>query len=219
MNFHDRHSAGKVLGAELRQTLDHTENTFVLGIVKGGVPIAYEVAKELGISFHAFVVNKIVVPGHSQVAIGAVAPEDTVIINRSIADELQISSPMIKTMVEAGFESVWEGVRKYNCGDYARLPYSRVVLVDDGVATGASMKAAAQSLRRLGVTHIHVGVPVAAREGCETMRSIADAVTCLNIPEPFFSVEHWYDDFSPVTDEEVYTLLKDADGCHSRKSS
>jgi putative phosphoribosyl transferase len=211
MIFEDRQVAGKELARKLSRDLLDTTDTVVLGLASGGVPIAYEVSRELGVVFQIFVVNKLSLPGHEEVAIGAVAPENTVVINRPIADELQVSSLTIQGMVDTGFGRVADFVRRYKCGDYRRLAYSQVVLVDDGVATGSSMKAAIQALRRCGVKRIHVGVPVAAKEGCEMLRHIVDGVTCLHVPEPFFSVEHWYRNFGQVTENDVHRLLEKAE--------
>jgi erythromycin esterase-like protein/predicted phosphoribosyltransferase len=175
---------------------------------RGGVPVAYEVARSLGAPLDVFVVRKLGVPGYEEVAMGAVATGGVRVLNDEIVSGLGIPSYVIETVAAREQKEVTRRERAYRGGRPAPDARGRtVILVDDGLATGATMKAAILALRLLHPARIVVAVPIASSKTCEEMRSLADEVVCAVTPEPFDAVGRWYEDFSQTTDGEVRTLL------------
>jgi putative phosphoribosyl transferase len=205
--FRDRLDAGRVLAGRLAHHAGDPR-VVVLGLPRGGVPVAYEVAGALGVPLDIFLVRKLGVPGQEELAMGAIASGGVRVLNRSVVDRLGITEEEIEAVarIEEGVLAARE--ETYRDGR-PPLPVegATVVLVDDGLATGASMRAAVAALRRRGPAAVTVAVPVAAPETCETMRLIADEVVCACTPEPFYAVGLWYEDFSPTSDDDVRSLL------------
>lgn len=209
--YADRRQAGRVLASALAGHAGRRD-TLTLGLPRGGVPVAYEVARRLGSPLDVFVVRKLGVPGHEELAMGAVAAGGVVILNESVVQYLRIPDADIEAAAAGELGELARQERAYRDD---RPPVDAagktVFLVDDGLATGATMRAAIAGLRRLGPARVVVAVPIAAPTACEELRTDADEVVCAATPEPFYSVGQWYVDFSQTTDEEVRTLLAEAE--------
>jgi predicted phosphoribosyltransferase len=183
----------------------------ILALPRGGVPVAYEVALALNVPLDIFIVRKLGLPGQEELAIGAIASDGIRVLNRDIIRMLNVPEEVIQFVVRRELEELRRQERLYR-GDRP-LPEVRdraVILIDDGLATGASMRAAVAGLRTRQPARIVVAVPAAAAETCDALRSEVDEVVCVMTPEPFYGVSRWYEDFSQITDEEVRALLEEA---------
>jgi predicted phosphoribosyltransferase len=180
----------------------------VLALPRGGVPVGYEVAQALGAPMDVFVVRKLGMPGHPELAMGAIATGGVRVMNDEVVTWYQPSAAAIDAVTRAELLELERRERAYRDGR-PRLPVEgrTVILVDDGLATGSTMRAAVLAMRRLRPARVIVAVPVGARETCEALRDVADEVVCPLVPEPFSAVGLWYVDFSQTTDEEVRQLL------------
>src|SRR2546423_456289 len=205
--FRDRRDAGRMLAEKLAAYANRPD-VFVLALPRGGVPVACEVARAFGAPLDIFVVRKLGVPGYEELAMGAVATGGVRALNDQIVDRLGIPTHLIDAVAEREQQELARRERLYRGGRPPPDVSGRtVILVDDGLATGATMSAAVAALRQLQPARIVVAVPTASPETCEEMRSKADDVVCGITPEPFHAVGRWYRDFSQTTDEEVRTLL------------
>lgn len=204
--FRDRVDAGVQLAAEFDDSWPGRPDVVVLGIPRGGVPVAFEVARVLGAPLDVLLVRKLGVPGHEELAFGAVAGGGLRVLNPEVTGTL---SPGAVAEVTARQRLQLASREASYRGDHPPLDLGgrTIVLVDDGLATGASMRAAAAAARRQGPAALVVAVPVGASSTCEALESEVDAVMCAFRPEPFVAVGSWYDDFSPTTDDEVRRLL------------
>ena len=210
MLFRDRTEAGQLLAAQLRAYADRPD-VLVLGLPRGGVPVAYEVAQALHAPLDVFVVRKLGLPGQEELAVGAIASGGARVLNDEVVRALEIPDDVIDSLAAQQQAELERRERVYR-GDRPR-PDIRgrvVILVDDGLATGSTMRAAIAALRHQGPARIVVAVPVAAAETCEELRAIADEIVCLQTPEPFYAVGLWYHDFGQTSDEEVRELLDHA---------
>lgn len=209
MRYRDRRDGGRALAEQLR-AYTGVRDGLVLALPRGGVPVGYEVAQALKLPLDVFVVRKLGAPGQEELAIGAVASGGIRVLNEQIVSRLGMNESAIDAIAAREVEEVSRREKLYR-GD--REPVSRgvegktVILVDDGIATGASMSVAVQSLRAGNPAKIVVAVPVAAAENCELLRSEADDVICARMPPRFSAVGEWYQDFRQTTDEEVAELL------------
>jgi predicted phosphoribosyltransferase len=205
--FKDRIDAGKRLALELAGYAERAD-VVVLGLPRGGVPVAEQVAVGLGATLDVFVVRKVGVPGHEELAMGAVASGGVRVGNREVLDHLGVDDETFRRAVERERKEVERRERQYR-GDRepAELAHKIAILIDDGLATGASMRAAVEAVRVHRPARIVIAVPVAPLARCEELRSVADAVICATTPEPFFAVGQWYEDFSQTTDDEVRQVL------------
>src|SRR5258705_7270953 len=203
----DRREAGRVL-AEKLAAYANRRDVLVLALRRGGVPVGYEVARALGAPLDVFVVRKLGVPGHDELAMGAVATGGVRVLNEDVVRALGIPDYVIDA-VAAWEERELERRERVYRGDRPppEVRGRTVILVDDGLATGATMHAAVQALRRRQPTRIVVAVPTAAPETCEALRPEVDEIVCAVTPEPFYAVGLWYENFSQTTDEEVRELL------------
>lgn len=209
MRFQDRSEAGKHLALKLHR-FTHDPHTVVLALPRGGVPVAYEVARALHLPLDVFIVRKLGVPGHSELAMGAIASGGVRVLNEEVVDYLHIPEEAIAQVAKSEQRELERRERLYR-GPRA-MPSLRgktVLLVDDGLATGATMKAAVAALRLQQPARIIVAAPVAARTTCEAFEAIADDIVCIcdRTYEPFHAVGLWYDDFRQTTDAEVRVLL------------
>lgn len=213
MLFRDRTDAGQQLGVRLRiffdQNDEETAQVLVLGLPRGGIPVAFEVAAVLNAPLDIFVVRKLGAPGHEELAMGAIASGGIRELNAEVIDALKITASEIEETVAREGRELERREQLYR-RDRAPLQVCgrSVVLVDDGLATGYTMRAAMAALRRQRPEKIVVAVPVAARSICEEAEKEADAVVCLYTPLEFTAVGEWYEDFAQTSDDEVRSLLE-----------
>ena len=186
-------------------------NTVVLALPRGGVPVGYEVALALKTPLEVFVVRKLGVPGNSELAMGAIASGGACILNRELIQDLGISSELLQNVIEGETAILKQREIAYEClGQSADLTSKTVILVDDGAATGATMRVAVQALRQRHVPRIIVGLPTASSQAADRLRSVADEVITLVESDYFPSVGNWYQQFDQTTDEEVIQCLQTA---------
>ena len=183
----------------------------ILALPRGGVPVAYEVALALNVSLDIFLVRKLGLPGREELAIGAIASGGVRILNSDIVRMLSVPEEVINFVARRELQELQRRERLYRGNRPSpEVRDRKVILIDDGLATGASMRAAVAGLRAQHPSRIVIAAPAAAAETCAALRSDADEVICAITPEPFYGVSRWYEDFSQVTDEEVRTLLENA---------
>jgi putative phosphoribosyl transferase len=207
MLFHDRRDAGKRLAGKLTKYADQRD-LVILGLPRGGVPVAFEVATTLHAPLDVFIVRKIGFPGQPEFAIGAIA-SGVCILNRPLIDAYQIPMDIVnKTIAEEKIELERRELTYLPGRNLSHLPWKNVILIDDGLATGATMNAGVMALRKAGCEHLVVGVPVGAADICETFRKHVDEIVCDETPPNLSSVGQWYEDFSQTTDDEVRQLLQ-----------
>jgi predicted phosphoribosyltransferase len=205
--FADRIHAGRVLAGVLRSR-GIEGDAVVLGLARGGVPVAAEVARGLDLPLDVFVVRKIGVPGHEELALGAIASGGVRVLNLDVLSAIAVPDEVIEDLTAREREELERREREYRDGGTAVDVRGRAaILVDDGLATGSSMRAAVEALRRRDAGRIVVAVPVAPPAACAELERSADEVVCARTPEPFMAVGAWYDDFRQVTDEDVRRLL------------
>lgn len=211
MFFEDRRAAGRFLASSLSD-LRTRPNVVVLALPRGGVPVGYEVARSLDAPLDIFVVRKLGVPGHEELAMGAIASGGIRLVSWDLVRQLGIPDQIIEAVAAREQRELERREREYRDG---RPPIDvrgrTVVLVDDGLATGASMRAAVEALRAKHPAQIIVAVPVAAAATCAEFESEVDQVVCGITPQQFLAVGQWYQDFSPTTDVEVRELLRRAE--------
>jgi predicted phosphoribosyltransferase len=209
MQFLDRRDAGRQLAAELSAYADHPA-VVVLGLPRGGVPVAYEVARSLRAPLDVFVVRKLGVPAHRELAMGAIASGGTRVLNADVIDGLGITAATVESVAARELVELDRQQRTYRGSQpFPNLTGRTVIIVDDGLATGSTMRAAVRALRQNNPRRIIVAVPVAAPETARSLREEADVV-CLSTPAEFHAVSTWYADFSQIGDEEVRNLLEAA---------
>jgi predicted phosphoribosyltransferase len=207
MLFSDRRAAGQVLAHRLADYARRA-NTVVLGLPRGGVPVAGEVAHLLDLPLDIFVVRKLGCPGHEELALGAIASGGVQVLNVEVLANLGIERDVVRLIADRETQEVARREKAYR-GDRPPLDVCgrTVIVVDDGLATGASMTVAVIALRRLGVAKTIVAVPVGSPATAQKLRSVADEVVCAYTPEEFHAVGEFYHDFSQTSDDEVRALL------------
>ena len=207
MRYRDRREAGRVLGERLA-SLAGRQDILVLGLPRGGVPVAWEVARRLGAPVDVFVVRKLGFPGHEELAMGAIASGGVRVLNPEVV-AYGVTRDDIERVTEQERRELERRERLFR-GDRPpiRVADRTVILVDDGLATGSTMRAAVRALRQEQAGRIIVAVPIASPSTCAEMEDEADEVVCAATPEPFRAVGLWYDDFTQTTDEEVHELLE-----------
>jgi predicted phosphoribosyltransferase len=208
MLFRDRTEAGRLLARSLLRYADDP-NVVVLALPRGGVPVAYEVAEALHAPLDVFLVRKLGVPGHEETAMGAIATGGVCVLNEDTVRILGLSEEDIDSIVAGEEQELNRRERAYRGN---RRPLNvrgrTVILIDDGLATGSTMRAAVEALRKQQPARIVVAVPVGAPETCAEFEDVADEAICAVTPEPFYAVGIWYRDFSQTSDEEVRELLR-----------
>ncbi|TQF12119.1 phosphoribosyltransferase [Myxococcus llanfairpwllgwyngyllgogerychwyrndrobwllllantysiliogogogochensis] len=208
--FQDRSTAGRALAERLAHH-GHRPETRVLALPRGGVPVGYEVARALGAPLDVFVVRKLGTPGHEELAMGAIATGGVRVLNPEVIEEVGIPLEQIDAVAAREGRELERREASYRQGRPALDVRGRnVILVDDGLATGSSMRAAVAALRKQGPARIVVAVPVAPLETCEDIATLADETVCVRTPEPFFAVGLWYRQFEQTSDAEVRDLLERA---------
>ena len=206
--FRDRKEAGRQLGTALFVRFGNRDDTIVLARPRGGVPIGYEVARALNAPLDVFIVRKLGMPGHEEFAMGAIASGGVRVLNEEIFAQQPIPMHVVDAVAQREMRELERRERSYR-GSKPPLDVrdKTVLVVDDGLATGSTMRAAVRALRQMEPRAIVVAVPVAAAQTCDEFRSEVDDIVCLRTPEPFQAVGLWYLDFSQTTDEEVHELL------------
>lgn len=207
MRFRDRREAGRLLAQRLGAYKGRAD-LLVLALPRGGVPVAFEVARELEAPLDVLLVRKLGLPGHEELAIGAVATGGIRVLDEDLLAQFGISEEMLGPIVEREQRELLRRERAYRGAAPPRdVRDKTVILVDDGLATGSSMRAAVLALRQRAPARLVVAVPVAPPSSCTALREQADDVVCARTPEPFAAVGQWYEDFSQTSDEEVRELL------------
>jgi predicted phosphoribosyltransferase len=210
MLFENRRHAGSVLAGLLKHYADRPD-VLVLALPRGGVPVAFEVARALNAPLDVFVVRKLGVPGQEELAMGAIATGDVRVLNNDIVRCLGLSEEVIDRVTAREKKELERREHIYRGDNTPPLVQGHtVILVDDGLATGSTMRAAVAALRRQQPSRIVVAVPVASPEACEELGSEVDETICAATPRPFQGVGRWYQDFSQTSDEEVHELLAQA---------
>ncbi len=207
MRFRDRAEAGRQL-AERLTTYAGRRDVIVLGLPRGGIPVAHEVAARLGARMDVFLVRKLGVPGHPELAMGAIAAGGIEVLSRDLIRDLGVPHALVEQVAVRERIELERRDALYRGGRAPTVVRDRtVIVVDDGLATGSTMQAAILALRQQAPARIVVAVPVGARESCDDLRRLADEVVCVSMPEPFRAVGLWYEDFGQTTDEDVKALL------------
>ncbi|MFP4564395.1 MAG: phosphoribosyltransferase [Spirochaetia bacterium] len=211
MKFKDRREGGKRLAGHLSDYANRND-VIVLGLPRGGVPVADEVAKELKAPLDVFLVRKIGVPGQKELAMGAISSGGGRVLNSDIVESLNISQDDIRRVEEEEREELERREREFR-GNRGELDVRNktVILVDDGLATGASMRAAVTAVKNMSPKEVVVAVPSAARDSAESLEKEADRVIAVTTPEPYMAVGAWYENFGQTGDEEVKEILSGAD--------
>jgi putative phosphoribosyl transferase len=206
--FRDRPQAGQLLSKKLAGYANR-EDVIVLALPRGGVPVAREIARSLRTPLDVFLVRKLGVPGQEELAMGAIASGGVRILNQDIVQAMAIPTHVIDSVTATEVQELARRERLYRGDRPAPDVMSRtVILVDDGLATGATMRAAVAALRRMKPKRIVIAVPIAAVPTRQEFAREVDEIVCLHTPEPFFSVGFWYDDFSQTTDEDIREMLE-----------
>jgi putative phosphoribosyl transferase len=205
--YKNRSQAGRELAKAL-QPCANRPDVLILALPRGGVPVAYEVAKALNIPLDLMLVRKLGLPGHEELAIGAIATGGIRVLNTEVIEGMAISEAQIERIAAAELQELRRRERAYR-GERpnAEVQGHGVILIDDGLATGATMQAAIAAIRQQRPAEILVAVPVAPKDTVALLRDQADAVICPATPEPFLGVGRWYEDFTQITDAEVRELL------------
>ena len=208
--YQDRADAGQRL-ASLLSVYAHRQDVVVLALPRGGVPVGFEVASALGAPFDVFVVRKLGVPGHEELAMGAIASGGVRVLDRNVMRLADVDDVAVERITAVEQRELERREQQFR-GDrpFPDLRGKVVILVDDGLATGSTMRAAVAALRLEGPSRVIVAVPVAAPDVCDAFRSVADDIVCAATPVPFHAVGLWYDDFTQTTDDEVRELLERA---------
>jgi predicted phosphoribosyltransferase len=207
--FADRHDAGRRLAQRLTHYAGRGD-VVVLALPRGGVPVAFEVARALEAPLDVFVVRKLGVPGHEELAMGAIASGGVMVLNTDVVASTGVTVAEIEDVFARELETLISQEQAYRGSRPGVEVGGRVaIVVDDGLATGATMRAAVKALQDRGVARIVVAVPTAPRETCELLRREVDEVVCASMPDPFMAVGLWYRDFAPVSDVRVRELLAD----------
>ncbi len=210
MQFRDRTDAGRKLARYLAHHADQPD-VLVLALPRGGVPVAFAVAQALHAPLDVFLVRKLGVPGHEELAMGAIASNGVRVLNEDVVRDLGLADEAIARVAAREEAELTRRERAYRDDrPPPEIAGRTVILVDDGLATGATMRAAVAALRQQRPARLVVAVPTAAPAVCDALRAEVDEVVCAITPEPFYAVGLWYEDFTPTTDDEVRALLAHA---------
>ena len=211
LRFADRHEAGRIL-AERLTGYANQRDVIVLGIARGGVPVGFEIAKTLALRFDVFVVRKLGVPGHRELAMGAIASGGVRVLNSKVLNRLSNAEEALREATAKEEQELKRRERQYREGrEFPPIDGNTVILVDDGFATGATIRAAAIAIKQLAASRCVIAVPVGALSTCADLRDEADEVICASTPNPFYAVGQFYRDFSQTTDDEVRALMMQAE--------
>ncbi|HZQ51367.1 MAG TPA: phosphoribosyltransferase [Bryobacteraceae bacterium] len=218
--FRNRSEAGRALAERVRAVVPDA-HPLVLALPRGGVPVAFEVARALNAELDVFLVRKLGMPGEEELALGAIASGGVRVLNKELISYMRVPDDVLEAVTRREQHELERREQMYRKGRPAASVEGRtVVLIDDGLATGASMLAASRALRPQGAARIVVAVPVASRQTCDDFRREVDEIICLATPHPFGAVGIWYEDFAQISDQQVRALLEEAArGNHGLKST
>jgi predicted phosphoribosyltransferase len=217
--FRDREDAGRTLAGLLRHYRGR-DDVIVLGLPRGGVPVAYEISVALGAPLDVFVVRKLGLPGHEEFAMGAIASGGVIVVNDDVVRDLGISDRAVQVVAQEEGRELGRREREYReARPMEDVTGKVVILVDDGLATGSTMRAAIVALRRLAPARIVVAVPAAPKSACRELAAEVDDVICATTPSPFFAVGEAYWDFAQTSDDQVRDLLRAAEEATSGLSA
>jgi len=206
--FVDRKEAGRELGNALAGRFGNRDDIIVLALPRGGVPIGYEVASVLRAPLDIFIVRKLGFPGHDEFAMGAIASGGVRVLNEEVFRDYPVPMHLVDAIAERELLEVERREKSYRGSrPHPDVRNKTVIVVDDGLATGSTMRAAVRALREMNPRAVVVAVPVAARQTCDEFRAEVDDILCLRTPEPFQAVGLWYQNFDQTSDEEVHELL------------
>ncbi len=206
--FYNREIAGRMLAKQLKHFANQP-NTLILALPRGGVPVAYEIAKELSLPFDLLIVRKLGVPHNSELAMGAIAIEDTVVLNKDIIQDLKISkATLMEVIASEKNELNRRNIQYRSNASFPLLLNKTIILVDDGIATGATIRAAIAAVRQKKPDKIILAIPVAEKSIYEKLKPLVDEIICPLTPESLYAVGVWYEYFPQITDDEVIQLLK-----------
>ena len=206
--FADRKQAGRLLAGRLRRFTDEDRQAIVLGLPRGGVPVAFEVAHALRLPLDVYLVRKLGTPGFEELAMGAIATGGIRVLNRKVIEELHVSESQLESVLSAETAELLRRERAYRQDrPCPPLEGRTAILVDDGLATGSTMRAAIASLRAQRAREVIVAVPVAPPDTCAELDAESDGAICLATPQPFLAVGQWYEEFSPPSDDEIREQL------------
>lgn len=206
--FIDRYEAGVILAKYLKDYA-HNPNVIILALPRGGVPVGYEIATVLSAPLDVFIVRKLGLPGHEELAMGAIASGGTVFFNEPLMNQLNLDRLTIQNVVEKEREELLRREQLYRGNrPFPNLKEKIVILVDDGIATGSTMRAAIEALRTHKPTSIVIAIPVAAYSTCSEMAHLVERIVCPLKPIDFYAVGLWYENFPQISDDEVIELLK-----------
>lgn len=207
MYFKSRRDAGIKL-AQLLLKYTNRNDVYIFALLKGGIPVAYEVSQRLNIPFDIFIVRKLGVPGQEELAMGAIASGGIEVLNEDVINFLKIPFDVVQRIIDAEKKEIENSERKYKSHlEHHNFNDKTIILIDDGLATGASMRVAIKALRALKSERIVVAVPTAPPETYSDFEDLADEIVCVITPQRFSGVGTWYEDFSQVSDDEVKELL------------
>lgn len=207
MNYSDRYQAGTIL-ADFLQKYSHRKDVIVLALPRGGVPVAYEIARRLSLPLDIFIVRKLGLPSHVELGMGAIASGGVAVFNEEIVNALHVKKSVLDEVLKAEQEELIRREFVYRGNKpFPELKGKTIILVDDGIATGYTMRAALAALEQKKPADIIIAVPVAARSTCEEFADLGKTIICPRQPVGFYAVGLWYDDFSQTTDDEVMELL------------
>lgn len=208
--FEDRLEAGRRVAALLNDYEGH-DDVLIVALPRGGVPVAFEVARLLHAPLDVFLVHRLRIPGHRELAVGSVASGGVLMVNEAVADALGVDSDAIDELAAREQRELEAREHFYREGRALHDLVGRIaILVDDGLSTGSTMRVAAEAVHRLGPARVVVAAPVGPASTCAQLRREVDEVYCAATPEPFRAVGLWYEDFSPVDDAEIQRLLHEA---------
>ena len=209
--FADRHEAGRILASRLTGYA-HQCGVTVLGLARGGVPVGFEIAKTLALRFDVFVVRKLGVPGHEELAMGAIASGGVRVLNAKVLNKLSHAEKALREATAKEEQELKRRERQYREGrEFRPIEGNTVIVVDDGLATGATMRAATIAIKQLSASRCVIAVPVGAPDACEDLQDEADEVVCAIMPSPFYAVGQFYRDFYQTNDDEVRELMMQAE--------
>ena len=208
--FRDRTQAGRLLADELKR-YRHRENVLVLALPRGGVPVGFEVAQALHAPLDVFVVRKLGLPGHEELAMGAIASGGVRVLNEEVVNKLRISETTIEAVAAKEKEELKRRELLYRGHNVPPdIHRNTIILVDDGIATGSTMRAAIAAIKQQKPARLVIAVPTGAPSSCAEIEPLVDELVCLMMPRDFYAVGQWYENFSQTSDEEVARLLEES---------